>query len=295
MPHGSELHDALLPVFRSEAGERLAAMTAALESLGADESESRDDPIDALVRHAHSLKGGAQALKLKDVRQVCERMEAVLIRIREGDQPLSPLILRTLRDALVLLRRLVGPAVTSPRRVDEIVGQLAAVLLPSQAAAAVAGAPARSLQGQSRDRSRVSGGAAEEPSKTPTGVATRQQQATILVADDSATSRLLVAEMLRAAGYQVAVVEDGAAALRTLMEGAFDLLVSDVEMPHLSGFELTATIRREPRLKTLPVILLTALEGEDNRQRGCSAGANVYIERGNLTSEVLLSAVRDCL
>jgi two-component system chemotaxis sensor kinase CheA len=81
----------------------------------------------------------------------------------------------------------------------------------------------------------------------------------VLVAEDSITSRMLLKGILESAGYQVKTAVDGLDAFTQLRTGAFDILVSDVEMPRLNGFDLTARVRADRALAELPVILVTAL------------------------------------
>jgi two-component system chemotaxis sensor kinase CheA len=78
----------------------------------------------------------------------------------------------------------------------------------------------------------------------------------------------------------------------TLNLQPFDLVVSDVEMPRMNGFELTARIRTVSSMKDLPVILVTALDTPEDRERGVDAGADAYITKGGFDQERLLDAVR---
>jgi two-component system chemotaxis sensor kinase CheA len=114
----------------------------------------------------------------------------------------------------------------------------------------------------------------------------------VLVAEDSITSRMLIKGMLESAGYRVTVAADGMEAFTHLRSGGFDLLVSDVEMPRLNGFDLTARIRADRKLAELPVVLVTALETREDRERGIDVGANAYIVKSNLDQSNLLDAVR---
>jgi two-component system chemotaxis sensor kinase CheA len=114
----------------------------------------------------------------------------------------------------------------------------------------------------------------------------------ILVAEDSITSRMLLKGVLESAGYQVATAVDGLAAFTALRAGQFDLLVSDVEMPRLNGFDLTARVRADRRLAELPVILVTALESREHREQGIDAGANAYLVKSNFDQSDLLETVR---
>jgi two-component system, chemotaxis family, sensor kinase CheA len=113
----------------------------------------------------------------------------------------------------------------------------------------------------------------------------------ILVADDSLTSRTLERNILVGAGFEVETVEDGAAAFAALQARPFDLLVSDVQMPEMSGLELAARVRSTPALAKLPIILVTSLDQPDDIQEGARVGANEYIVKGQFDQKALLEAV----
>ncbi|HEV2378164.1 MAG TPA: response regulator [Terriglobia bacterium] len=113
----------------------------------------------------------------------------------------------------------------------------------------------------------------------------------VLVAEDSITARTLLKSILESAGYRVKTAVDGAQALDALGSEDFDLLVSDVEMPRMSGFDLTAKIRGDRRLAELPVVLVTALETRQDRERGVDVGANAYIVKSSFEQSDLLEIV----
>jgi two-component system chemotaxis sensor kinase CheA len=117
----------------------------------------------------------------------------------------------------------------------------------------------------------------------------------LLVVEDSITSRSLLKNILETAGYDVAVAVDGIDALATLRNGKFDLVVTDVEMPRMDGFDLTANIRADQRIAALPVILVTALESRADKERGLDVGANAYIVKGNFDRNGLLETIRRLL
>jgi FOG: CheY-like receiver len=114
----------------------------------------------------------------------------------------------------------------------------------------------------------------------------------ILVVEDSITSRALLKNILEAAGYSITTAVDGIDAYTTLKTGAFDLIVSDVEMPRMDGFDLTARVRADKQLSGLPVVLVTALESREHRERGIDAGANAYIVKSSFDQSNLLEVVR---
>ncbi|MDR3539464.1 MAG: response regulator [Desulfosporosinus sp.] len=115
---------------------------------------------------------------------------------------------------------------------------------------------------------------------------------TVLVAEDSITSRTLFKNILDSAGYDVHTVVDGMAAWTALKEKPFDIVISDVEMPRMNGFDLTAKIRGETKLAELPVILVTSLASRQDRERGVEVGANAYIAKSSFDQSNLLEAVR---
>jgi two-component system chemotaxis sensor kinase CheA len=114
----------------------------------------------------------------------------------------------------------------------------------------------------------------------------------ILVVEDSITARSLLKNILEAAGYQVQTAVDGIDAMTSLKTGSFDLVVSDVEMPRMDGFDLTEKIRADNKLKDIPVILVTALASREHRERGIDAGANAYIVKSNFDQSGLIEIVR---
>jgi two-component system chemotaxis sensor kinase CheA len=124
---------------------------------------------------------------------------------------------------------------------------------------------------------------------SPVPIAPRS--ARILVVDDMATTRELERSILKAAGYDVEVAADGGQALERLREAAFDLVVTDIEMPVMDGMALVAAIRRQRRLSHLPVILVTSLASDKAEQRGREVGAQAYIEKTQFTQDVLLDTI----
>ncbi len=114
----------------------------------------------------------------------------------------------------------------------------------------------------------------------------------LLVADDSITSRSLLRSLLAGEGYVVTTAVDGEEALSRLHTEAFDLVVSDVDMPRMTGLELTEAIRADALLASLPVILVTSLATPEDRRRGLEAGASAFVAKGNFDSGNLLDIVR---
>ena len=114
----------------------------------------------------------------------------------------------------------------------------------------------------------------------------------VLVVEDSITSRVLLKASTESAGYRVKTAVDGIDALTMLKVGDFDLIISDVDMPRMDGFELTAKVRSDKKLADMPMVLVTSLETRESRERGIDVGANAYIVKSSFDQSDLLDAVR---
>jgi two-component system chemotaxis sensor kinase CheA len=125
--------------------------------------------------------------------------------------------------------------------------------------------------------------AAAEPSKF--------KKKTILVAEDSITARILLKNILETAGYNVKTAVDGADALTLVRSEVFDVVVTDVDMPRMNGFELTSKIRADKKLAETPVVIVTAMESREHRERGIEVGANAYIIKSSFDQSNLLDVI----
>ena len=100
----------------------------------------------------------------------------------------------------------------------------------------------------------------------------------VLVVDDFATMRRIVTNLLREAGFEhLSEAEDGAEALRKLADGSFQFVVSDWNMPKMTGLELLKSVRSSDQLKHLPFLLVTAEARKENIVEAAQAGADGYI------------------
>jgi two-component system chemotaxis sensor kinase CheA len=117
----------------------------------------------------------------------------------------------------------------------------------------------------------------------------------VLVAEDSITSRMLLQNILEAAGYRVQTAVDGFDAFSRLKAEGFDAVVSDVEMPRMNGFDLTEKVRADKALADTPVVLVTALDSQRDRERGVDVGADAYIVKSSFDQSDLLQTLERLL
>jgi two-component system, chemotaxis family, sensor kinase CheA len=127
----------------------------------------------------------------------------------------------------------------------------------------------------------------------PMGVAIGEpsKRVSVLVVEDSITARALLKTIIESAGWEVTTAVDGMDALTILKTREFDLVVSDIEMPRMDGFDLTARIRADRRLSEIPVVLVTALDSREDKERGIDVGANAYIVKSSFEQSNLLEVI----
>jgi two-component system chemotaxis sensor kinase CheA len=117
----------------------------------------------------------------------------------------------------------------------------------------------------------------------------------LIVADDSVTTLGLEKSILEGAGYEVRVAANGQAAWELLQNEGADLLVSDVEMPKLNGFELTANVRGSERFRDLPIVLMTSRDSDADIAKGLDLGASAYLIKSAFDQDQLLKTVAQLL
>jgi len=124
------------------------------------------------------------------------------------------------------------------------------------------------------------------------GSKTKEEKRSILVVEDSITSRMLLKGILETSGYNVKTAVDGIDAITCLKTDKFDVVVSDVDMPRMNGFDLTAKIRSDKQISNLPVVLVTALESREDKERGIDVGASAYIVKSSFDQSNLLEVIK---
>ncbi len=269
-------------VFVAVAGQRFVIPTAGVVRV------TRVDPAGIQTvenRQTVSLGGSAVSLvRLKDVlelsgldgRPIGATRPAVVVRA--ADRTVAFLVDEVLGEQEVMVKNLGS--------------QLARVRNISGAAISGSGAVIPILNALDLVESAATAGAPETDGRTDIP---RERKERLLIAEDSITARALVKAILEGAGYEVTATVDGMEALTALKTEPFDLVVSDVDMPRMNGFELTARIRADKKLGELPVVLVTALGSQKDREYGIEVGANAYIVKSDFDQSNLLEIIRRLL
>jgi two-component system, chemotaxis family, sensor kinase CheA len=242
------------------------------------------DAVERVVRtrdHEPATTGGRDTIQWQGEALPVARLTALLglgagdgetcLVLAAGGERAGVLVDEVLGDREVLVKELAAPLVRVPNVAAAGLlglGDLVLILRPAD------------LVGSVRMHTAVAR-APEPPAPSPVSPA-------VLVVDDALTTRTMERSLLETAGYRVQVAADGEEAWTALASGEFGLVVSDVDMPRMDGFELTARIRQEPRLAGLPVVLVTALESREDKQRGLDVGANAYVVKSSFEQSKLL-------
>jgi two-component system sensor histidine kinase and response regulator WspE len=124
---------------------------------------------------------------------------------------------------------------------------------------------------------------------------TARRRKRVLAADDSLTVRELQRKLLTGRGYLADVAVDGMEAWESIRSGQYDLVITDVDMPRMDGMELTRLIKQDPRLRSIPVIIVSYKDLPSDRLRGLEAGVDYYLTKGGFHDETLLQAVTDLI
>jgi len=113
-----------------------------------------------------------------------------------------------------------------------------------------------------------------EPSGDATRVAKR-----VLVVEDNELNLKLFCDLLRAHGYDTEPVRDGREAVTRARGFLPDLIITDIQLPHMTGLELITMLKGDTRLRTIPIMAVTAYSGRDDEDRVRAAGANSYVTK----------------
>jgi two-component system chemotaxis sensor kinase CheA len=211
-----------------------------------------------------------------------DRRAAFLVDGLLGAQEIAT---KTLPKPLIRVRHIAAATIVGTGEIVPILNVLDLLKASGKTAPAVAphkaAAPAKQDAAEPKQQA-----AAPKAEAKPAG------KQSILVVDDSVTIRTFEKALLEAAGYDVTAASDGLEAWNMLQKSPCDLIVSDVEMPNMTGFELTEKVRGDSKLKDMPLVLVTTLSSDEDRKRGIDAGADAYVIKGSAEQDHLLDTVR---
>jgi len=121
------------------------------------------------------------------------------------------------------------------------------------------------------------------------------QRKRVLVVDDSFTVRELERKLLTNSGYDVEVAIDGMDGWNAVRTGHFDLIITDIDMPRMDGIEFVTLVKKDPHVKSLPVMIVSYKDRPEDRRRGLEAGADHYLAKGSFNDDTLLQSVVDLI
>ncbi|MDB6067061.1 MAG: chemotaxis protein CheA [Pedosphaera sp.] len=239
-------------------------------------------------RHHFTL--GDQQVGLLSARQVFERGELDAIA-----DPISVAVLgdRTARYGLVV-DRFLGERELVVQALDPRLGKVKNI---SAGSLMEDGSPVLIVDVEDVIRSiekLVSAGQLSPLQRSTAAIAAKESKR-ILAVDDSLTVRELERKLLMSHGYTTDVAVDGMDGWNAVRTGNYDLVITDVDMPRMDGIELATLIKNDARLKSIPVMIVSYKDREEDRMRGLHAGADYYLTKGSFDDETLVRAVVDLI
>ena len=118
---------------------------------------------------------------------------------------------------------------------------------------------------------------------------TMEENITVMVCDDSVTVRKVTSRLLEREGFNVMLAKDGADALLQMQDRLPDVLLLDIEMPRMDGFEVASTMKNSHRMQDIPIIMITSRTGEKHRERAVAMGVERYMGKPYVEEELLLN------
>lgn len=209
--------------------------------------------------------------------QLSEELDTVPVLLVRAGEHSSALVTEGMLGNREIVVKSVGPQITSIRGIAgaTLLGDGSIVLI-LDTGDLVRAAAAAAAQGEVKEQAeRIS----EEEKAEDTTVA--------MVVDDSITVRRVTQRLLERYGMRVITAKDGVDALAVLQEQVPDVMLLDIEMPRMDGYELAGHMRNDDRFKEIPIIMITSRTGEKHRNRAMELGVNIYLGKPYQESEVL--------
>ncbi|HET9679976.1 MAG TPA: response regulator, partial [Gammaproteobacteria bacterium] len=209
--------------------------------------------------------------------QLSEELDTVPVLLVRAGEHSSALVTEGMLGSREIVVKSVGPQITSIRGIAgaTLLGDGSIVLILDTGGLVRAAATAAALGEVQEQAERVS----EEQKAEETTVA--------MVVDDSITVRRVTQRLLERYGMQVITAKDGVDALAVLQEQVPDVMLLDIEMPRMDGYELAGHMRNDDRFKDVPIIMITSRTGEKHRTRAMELGVNMYLGKPYQESELL--------
>lgn len=204
-----------------------------------------------------------------------------IVLLHSGQKIMALSVDNVLSEAETLIKDLPAPADNNPFFAGGFVNPDGSVSLILN--------PAVLIEAQGRSRE------GETSSLTKETVPDQKDKASILIVDDSVTTRTLEKTILESQGYKVHLAVDGMDALDLLKTLKIDLVVTDLQMPKMDGFELIEEMKKSEQLKEMPVIIVTSMTKQEDRDRGLNLGADAYIVKQKFDQKNLLEAIGQML
>jgi two-component system sensor histidine kinase and response regulator WspE len=192
----------------------------------------------------------------------------------------------------LVVDRFLGARELVVRPLDPRLGKVRNI---SSAALMADGSPVLVIDADDLNRSIANLTSGERLSQIRSGTDELKRRKRVLVVDDSLTVRELERKLLESRGFGVDISVDGMDGWNAVRTGHYDLVVTDVDMPRMDGIELLKLIRNDSRLKSLPVIIVSYKDREEDRSQGLEAGADYYLTKASFHDETLLRVVGDLI
>jgi len=232
----------------------------------------------------HYFQSAGQQIGLVTARQVL----GTELGVPEGDLAVVVLGERNARCGLIV-DRFLGERELVVQQLDPRLGKIKDI---SAAALMEDGAPVLILDVEELVRSMeelLAAGRLESPRRDALAPSLRPKR--VLAVDDSLTVREMERELLSSKGYQTDVAADGVEAWKAVRSGIYDLVITDLDMPRMNGIELTGRIKKDPQLASVPVLIISYKDRQEDRFRGLEAGADGYLTKGTFQDQDLVDAV----
>ena len=208
---------------------------------------------------------------------VTDEEQLPLLLTRSGDLRAAIRI-----DAVIGSREIVVKSVGP--QISSVPGILGATIMGDGSVLAILDLAPLVRHGISRREQRLADGYVPEPTTLADEIRTRPL---VMVVDDSITMRKVTGRVLERHEYDVDTAKDGLDALEKLHERVPDLMLLDIEMPRMDGYELATQMKADPRLRNVPIIMITSRTGEKHRQRAFDIGVERYLGKPYQEAELL--------